>query len=190
MSRKVLMISILMAALLGAFQNCAPMGVLSTGSKASVQQQNAELGEIYMKDAEDECAWMNQIAPSLSSQPEGTTITGGAILQSYGNFLAAVKDGTGIIHLKGNGPGAMVSEIKNFQGTIFLCDMNIGTLSNFEGNVFVVKGNIGMVEGFTGNLTVVNGSINQVENSLGNFAIRDFSGKNIFRTLTSRLQSL
>lgn len=143
-----------------------------------------------MKDAQDECAWMNEIAPSLSSQPEGTTITGGAILQSYGNFFAGIKDGTGIIHLKGKGPGAMVSEIKNFQGTVFLCDMNIGTLSNFEGNVFVVNGNIGTVDGFSGNLIVIDGSINQVENSLGNFSIRDLSGKNIFRTLSSRSQSL
>lgn len=180
MRKKVLAISILLTGVLGAFQNCAPRAPHST--------ESAELGEIYMKDAEDECAWMDEIAPSLSSQPEGTVISGGAILQSYGSHLASIKDGTGVIHLKGKTSDAVVNEIKNFQGTVYLCDMNITSLSNFEGNVFVVRGNIESIDGFTGNIVVINGSINKVENSVGQISIRTLDGKKVFRTLESPSQ--
>ncbi len=76
MSRKVVIISIALAGLLGGFQNCAPMKSASPASEAL--KASNEIADILLKDAEAECDWLNSIKGSMSTaalETKGTNRT-------------------------------------------------------------------------------------------------------------------
>jgi hypothetical protein len=179
MKKRVLALSILLLGLLGGFQNCAPMTSFAPGTEATAKAnaQYKEIAEIFMEEAKQECAWMDSIAPSLSSLPEGSSITGGVHLQSFTGTIAQVENAVGNIHLKGRGTGGMVGSVKNFEGNLILCNMNIASIESSSGNIFIVRGNIGSISGFTGNVIIVDGEINNLIGGSGIFAAKDLTGK-------------
>lgn len=166
MSRKVLLYSILTGCLLGGFQNCAPMKAL--GPTANVEQsQMNEIAKILLVDAQNECEWLDSIHSSMSTQPDGASYTGAVNMQSFASHITSISDAVGNIHLQGTHSTSAVTEVKNFEGNLVLCDMSLTKVENVNGNVIVVGGNIVDAVNVTGNVIVLGGIVGNVTGGFG-----------------------
>lgn len=165
MSRKVLLYSVLTAVLLGGFQNCSPM--VSIRQPDVSQESLMEIGKILLEDAKAECAWLESIKGSMSTQPDGASYTGAVNMQSFATHISSIENATGTVYLKGANSTANVNEVKNFEGNLVLCDMSLSKVENFNGNLIVVSGNIVDLNNVTGNVIVSGGIVGTVTGGNG-----------------------
>lgn len=168
MSKRVLIISVLLAGLLGGFQNFAPV--------PDSRQIREELGRIYLEDARSECEWLDAISQSLRAQPAGSELTGAVDMQSYVENIEKIEDAAGDVHLKGRSAGAKVGRVRNFSGNLVLCDMNLDALENAVGDVIVVRGSVNSIKNVTGNVIVYDGEVGDVVGGDGLIAWRAPNG--------------
>jgi hypothetical protein len=165
MSRKALVYLILTACLLGGFQNCSPLR--SYNSAQDSQEQLLEIGKIHLVDAKTECEWLDSIRESMSIQPDGASFTGAVNMQSFATHISTIENAVGNVHLQGSSGTANVSEVKNFEGNLVLCDMSLGKVENFNGNIIVVSGNVVELNNVTGNVIVLGGIVGNVTGGNG-----------------------
>ncbi len=168
MSKRVLILSLLMAGLLGGFQNFSPV--------SDPEQVRKELGMVYLEDAKFECEWLKQISESLSTQKSGAEFTGATNMQSFATNIARIESAAGNIHLQGKGEGATLKLVRGYSGTLVLCEMNLEKIENATGDVMVVGGSIGSIKNVTGNVIIYDGNVGVIEGGDGLIAWRAPSG--------------